>query len=168
MKHVLAAVTAVVVLVSAACSKTESPRATLGAPAPAFTLKDVDGRTVRLADFGGRAVVMDFWATWCGPCKESTIEFEQLHRKHRDRGVVVIGISMDVGANAADAVRTFTRDNGLTYLMLMDDGKTSRAYAVTKVPVTYILDRSHTVTKIFPGYLPGLGDKIEQELAKLK
>ena len=151
-----------------ACPRSGAPSAAVGRPAPGFALKDVDGRTVRLSDFAGRIVVIDFWATWCGPCRESTIEFEKLHRKYRDRNVTVIGISMDVGANAAENVRRFAKENGLTYVKLMDDGKASSSYVVTKVPVTYILDRNHTVTKIYPGFLPGLGDKIEQEIARLK
>jgi peroxiredoxin len=151
-----------------ACPGLETPTAAVGRPAPAFALKDLDGRTVKLADFADRIVVLDFWATWCGPCRESTAEFEKLHQKHKDSGVVVIGISMDVGAGAVENVRKFAKESDLSYLKLMDNGTASRAYVVTKVPVTYILDKNHIVTKIFPGYLKGLGGKIEQEIEKLK
>lgn len=101
------------------------------------------------------------------PCRESTTELENLHRKYRDRGVVVLGISMGVGGDAAYRVRDFANKHHLTYLLLMDDKKTSASYAVYNIPETYILDRDHRFVKKYPGYKPGLGDLIAAEIEKL-
>jgi peroxiredoxin len=149
------------------CSKEEMQNAVVGKPAPAFSLKTPDGRTVSLTDFSGKAVVIDFWTTWCHACKESTREFEALHKKYRGRGVVMIGISMDKGADALDQVRKFVRENNVTYLILMDDGRTSDAYGVRTIPATFILDKNHVLVKTYPGYLPGLGERISKEVAGL-
>jgi cytochrome c biogenesis protein CcmG, thiol:disulfide interchange protein DsbE len=153
------------VLPSCAREKTAAP--VVGNKAPSFTLKDIDGKAVRLSDFAGKVVLVDFWATWCSPCQESMAELEQLHRKYRDRGVVVLGISMDTGGDAASRVRDFANKHHLTYLMLMDDKKTSASYAVYNIPATYLLDRDHRIVKKYPGYKPGLGKLIADEIEKL-
>lgn len=149
------------------CKKGEVRRAILGDTAPAFTLSDPDGRAVRLSDFSGRVVVIDFWATWCAPCKESTKEFEALHRKFKDRGVVMVGISMDKGADASATVKKYAQENGVSYVMLMDDGTVSDAYGVRNIPATYILNKGHVLVKTYPGYLPGLGERIAKEIESL-
>jgi peroxiredoxin len=153
------------VLPSCAREKTAAP--VVGNKAPSFTLKDIDGKAVRLSDFADKVVLVDFWATWCSPCKESMTELEQLHRKYRDRGVVVLGISMDTGGDAASRVRDFANKHHLTYLMLRDDKKTSVSYAVYNIPATYILDRDHRIVKKYPGYKPGLGKLIAAEIERL-
>ncbi len=149
------------------CAKKEAPPAVVGSKAPAFTLKDIDGGNVSLSGFSGRVVVMDFWATWCAPCKETTKELERLHQQYKDRGVVVIGISMDAGGSAVRKVKDFAEQHHLSYLMLLDNGETSKIYAVRTIPATFILDRDHVIAKIYPGYMPGLGEKISGELEKL-
>ncbi len=162
-----------VILMSAAlfivpsCKPQEIPPAAVGNKAPSFTLKDTGGRTVKLSDFLGKVVIIDFWATWCGPCKESTVELEKLHRKYRDRGVVVLGISMDEGGEAVRKVKGFAEKNNLTYPMLMDDGKTSSSYGVYTIPVTFALDRKHVIVAIYKGYMPGPGDRIAGQIEKL-
>ena len=160
------AILAVLVLLPG-CREGEMQRADVGKPAPAFTLKNPGGRTVRLADFRGNVVIIDFWATWCGPCKESTKEFEVLHKMYKGRGVVFIGISMDKGTDASAKVNKFVQENGMTYLVLMDDGRTSDAYAVRNIPATFILNREHVLVKTYPGYLPGLGGRIAKEIEGL-
>lgn len=167
MKYRLVFAVLALLMLLPGCRKGEMQRAVVGKPAPAFTLKDPGGRTVRLADFRGKVVIMDFWATWCAPCKESTKEFEALHRKYGTRGAVMIGISMDKGADASAMVNKFVQENGVTYLVLMDDGRTSDAYAVRNIPATYILDRDHVFVKTYPGYLPGLGQRISKEIEGL-
>lgn len=158
---------AVYLCIMPSCKKGETQRAVVGQPAPVFTLKDLHGRTVTLADFRGKVVVIDFWATWCAPCKESTKEFERLHRKFGKRGAVMIGISMDKGADASSVVAKYARENSVSYLMLMDDGAVSDAYAVRNIPATYILDRDQVLVKTYPGFLPGLGERIAKEIEYL-
>ncbi len=167
MKTVLSIILSAALFSFSACAKKEALPAVVGNNAPAFTLKDTGGRTVRLSDFSGKVVVIDFWATWCGPCKESTVELEKLHRKYRDRGVVVLGISMDEGGEAVRKVKGFAEKNNLTYPMLMDDGKTSGSYGVYTIPVTFVLDRKHVIVAIYKGYMPRPGDRIAGQIEKL-
>lgn len=162
-----------VIMISAAlfalpsCKPKETPPAVIGNKAPSFTLKDTSGKTVSLSDFSGKVVIVDFWATWCPPCKESSRELEKLHRKYGDRGVVVLGVSMDSGGGASQKIKDFAGRYGLTYRMLIDDGKTSQSYAVRSIPVTYVLDKNHIIVNIHIGYMPGLGERIAGQIEKL-
>jgi peroxiredoxin len=151
-------------LIAPACQKVETPLPVIGNRAPSFTVTDTDGKKVSLSELSGKIVILDFWATWCAPCKASTKELETLHEKYKARGVVIMGVSMDTGKSAAGQVREFAGKNGLTYRMLMDDGQMSKAYAVRNIPAAFILDQQQKILKIYPGYLPGLGTMIEKEL----
>jgi peroxiredoxin len=74
---------------------------------------------------------------------------------------------MDSGSGAVQKVKGFAEKNNLTYPMLMDDGKTSKSYAVYNIPATYILDRNHVIIKIYKGYMPGLGDRMAEQIEQL-
>jgi peroxiredoxin len=110
--------------------------------------------------------VIDFWATWCGPCKEATKELEDLHRRYGSRGVIVVGISIDKGADAATKVREFVTEHGLTYRVIVDDGSAYKAYGITRIPATVILDRQHIIRQSYPGFRSGLGREIALEVEK--
>ncbi len=148
------------------CSKPEPP-AVPGNPAPAFSLVDVNGKQLRLVDYAGRVVVLDFWATWCGPCKEAAPELERLHRAYGNKGVVIIGISVDSGSDAAARVLAYARENGMTYLLAVDDGSVKKRYGAFRIPATFILDRRHIIRKIYPGYQEGMGKRIAADIDAL-
>jgi peroxiredoxin len=167
MNIFLAVIISSALVILPSCKREGTPLPVPGSKAPLFTLNDTDGKTVRLSDFSGRVVIIDFWATWCGPCKESSLELEKLHRKYKDRGVVVLGISMDEGTSAAQRVKEFAGKYGLTYRMLMDNGKTSGTYGVRNIPATYLLDGNQFVVAMYPGYISGLGEKIADQIEKL-
>jgi peroxiredoxin len=155
------------VLIVPACTRKETKPALPGNPAPSFSLKDIEGNTIRLEDHAGKVIVIDFWATWCGPCKDATRELEDIHRKFGNRSVVVIGISVDTGGGAAAQVKEFAARQKITYLLLLDDGNAKKAYGVTVVPATYILDRGHIIRDLYPGFRPGIGSEIERTIEKL-
>lgn len=149
------------------CQKKDLTVAEIGKKAPSFSLRDVNGNLVSLSDFQGRVVVIDFWATWCGPCKESSQELERLHNSYKDRGAVVLGISMDIGSGAAGNVKDFAGRYNLTYRMLIDDGAVSKSYKVTNIPLTYILDKDHVIVRSLVGYVPGYEGIISDEIERL-
>ena len=155
-------------LLGAGCtSQQKQAPAVPGNPAPAFSVNDVDGKQLRLSDLAGSVVVLDFWATWCDPCKKSMPEFEQLSREYRDKKVVVVGISLDKGADAAETVRAYAASQKLTYRMAVDNGSVARAYGIVRIPATVILDRGHVIRETYPGFRPGLGKEIALEVDKL-
>ncbi|MDA8098952.1 MAG: TlpA disulfide reductase family protein [Nitrospiraceae bacterium] len=149
------------------CKQQEHVPAVPGNPAPPFKLVDVNGAPVRLSDFAGSVVVLDFWATWCGPCREATAELEQLHRQYADRKVVVVGISVNKEADAAERIKSFAKVHGLTYRLVKDDGSAYRAYGITIVPATFILDRNHIIRVTYPGFQPGIAKQMAMEIDKL-
>jgi peroxiredoxin len=154
-------------LVTLSCSEKEPVLPEVGNKAPSFTLKDIDGKSVSLSDFRGRIIIVDFWATWCHACKESSQELDRVYRKYKDRGIIILGISIDRGDDSIEKVRFFAERYKLSYPMLMDDREINKKYAVTHIPTTFILDKNHVIRKIFIGSIPELRDKISEQVETL-
>lgn len=130
----------------AGCSSSKSVKAASVKPdkerktAPDFTLKDADGKTVRLSDYRGKVVLLDFWATWCGPCKIEIPWFMEFERKHKDQGFAVIGISMDEEGWAA--VKPYVAEFGINYRILLGSDTTAQLYGgIDALPTTFLIDR---------------------------
>ena len=118
--------------------------------APNFALKDADGRTVRLADYHGKVVLLNFWATWCDPCRVEIPWFTDFERRHKDRGFAVVGISMD--EDGWDAVKPFISEYGVNYRILMGDDTIAKLYGgVESLPTTFLIDREGRVAAIHVG-----------------
>ena len=112
----------------------------VGFPAPDFSAVDADGNDLSLSSLQGKIVVLDFWASWCGPCRDELPHVEQVAKDYADRGVVVIGIDRDRNEGAfTGAVSYF----GLTYRQVFDgaDGEVSSLYRVSGIPMSYLIDR---------------------------
>lgn len=116
-----------------------------------FSAEGLDGGTVKLADYAGKIAVINFWATWCGPCTTETPQFDAMFRANKAKGVQFIGI--DTKETSRDAPRAFVKDNDITYPVVWDEqGKT--AVALGKVPAqslpfTVVLDKQHRVAAVY-------------------
>lgn len=147
----------------AGCGKTERPPEE-GGRAPDFALKSLSGATVRLADLRGKVVLLDFWATYCVPCRESIPAFQRLYDKGRARGLEVVGISLD---SAVEAVAPFADEVGMRYTVLLDPGHETRSsYRVRGLPTALLIGRDGTVLKRWVGFDPELKKEIEEEIEK--
>lgn len=150
-------------LALAACNLpggSSAPSATPGAPAPGFTVKGVDGATHSLSDYRGKVVVLNFWATWCIPCRAEMPDLEHEARVHRSDPVAILG--MDWKESAAP-VRDFTEGLGVTYPMLLDaDGHVYDTYRVGALPTTFIIDAQGRLLKSRIGIASR--DEIEAEI----
>ncbi len=102
--------------------------------APNFTLKDAAGKRVRLSDFKGKVVLLDFWATWCHGCKDEIPWFIEFQKKYRPRGLAVIGVSMDEGG--WKSVGPFVQKSWMNYKVVIGDDAIAQAYRVDSMPVS--------------------------------
>lgn len=108
-------------------------------PSPTVTLRNVQGQPFSFQDFRGKVVLLNFWATWCVPCRQEMPAMEQLYEAYRDRGLVVVAVNF---RESTREVRSFIEELRLTFPMALDgDGVLSRRLAVRGLPVTYLLDR---------------------------
>jgi peroxiredoxin len=121
-----------------------------------FTLRDVDGNAVTLSELKGKVVVLSFWATWCGPCKEEMPHFQALYGKLQGDGLVVLSISTD-DARSASKVKPYVKKMGYTFPVLLDrEATVIGAYNPSKtLPYTVVIDRSQQVVHRVSGYNPG-------------
>jgi len=138
------AVVVVAALTLAACSRERAGSSVKSAaerkPAPDFALKDADGRTVQLSDYRGKVVLLNFWATWCGPCKVEIPWFIEFEREHKDQGFAVIGVAMD--DDGWDAVKPFVQRLNVNYRVLLGADSVAQLYGgVDSLPTTFIIDR---------------------------
>ncbi len=145
-----------VALLLAAC--TTAPRASRTSikgegdrkPAPDFSLQDADGRTVQLSDYRGKVVLLNFWATWCGPCKMEIPWFIEFERKHKDQGFAVVGVSMD--EDGWQAVKPFVSKLGINYRILLGSDSIAQLYGgVDSLPTTFIIDREGRIATVHIG-----------------
>jgi cytochrome c biogenesis protein CcmG/thiol:disulfide interchange protein DsbE len=117
--------------------------ARIGAPAPQFAVADLNGNPIRLADLRGRPVIVNFWASWCGPCVEEFPLLQRALEAHRGEGLAIIGI---VYADRSEAARAFIGRMGATWPSAMDpDGRLAREYSIFGPPETFFIDRRGTL-----------------------
>lgn len=136
----------------------------IGTAAPDFTVQDAD-RKVALRDFRGKTVVLNFWATWCPPCVEEMPSLVQLELRMGNKGVTVLGVSIDVDG---DAYHKFLKDYKVDFLTVRDpDQKSNRLYGTFKFPETYIIDRNGVVRRKFIGAVDWSSPEIVDFLNKL-
>lgn len=134
------------VAVKAASLKPEKERKT----APDFTLKDADGKVVHLSDYRGKVVILDFWATWCGPCRIEIPWFMDIQRKNKDRGFEVLGVAMD--DEGWEVVKPFLADLGVNYRVMIGDDLTSQMYGgVDALPTTFLIDKTGKIAAVHVG-----------------
>uniref|UniRef100_Q01VI5 Redoxin domain protein n=1 Tax=Solibacter usitatus (strain Ellin6076) TaxID=234267 RepID=Q01VI5_SOLUE len=119
-------------------------------PAPEFALKDSNGKTVRLEDYRGKVVLLDFFATWCGPCKIEIPWFMEMERKNKDRGFAVLGVSMD--DEGWDIVKPFLAELGVNYRVVIGNDSTAQLYGgVDALPTTFLIDRNGKIASVHIG-----------------
>jgi cytochrome c biogenesis protein CcmG/thiol:disulfide interchange protein DsbE len=126
--------------------------------APEFALSNVAGGTLRLSDLKGKVVLLDFWATWCGPCRMGIPHLNELYRSNKAQGFEIVGISVDRGRGATsglETVRQFTAKMPIDYPLVMADGPTVRAYGgINSIPTAFLIDRAGRVRKQYVGLQP--------------
>lgn len=134
------------------------------AVAPGWSLKDVNGKTVHSTHFKGKVVILDFWATWCGPCRAEIPNFIALQKQYEKQGLMVVGLSVD--EDGADAVRPFALKLGVNYPVGLADEKTQKAFGgIEAVPTTFIIDREGRIAKQHLGFADK--DEFENEIKPL-
>ena len=135
-------------------AENSSPAPAAGdAKAPSFVLNDLEGNPVSLADSDGQIRIVDFWATWCAPCREEVPMYKEIHAEYGGKGVKIISISMD-GEENLDAVKEFVAEYGIPYTNLMDDEEVSMQYQAAGLPATYVLDGEGNIVKNYVGAKP--------------
>jgi cytochrome c biogenesis protein CcmG/thiol:disulfide interchange protein DsbE len=122
------------------------------AKAPNFSLKTAEGQVVELAKFQGKAVVVNFWATWCGPCRSEIPGMLEVYGKYREKGVEIIGVSLDQGG--FKDVTPFVKRFNITYPVVVGNEAVVDAYGgVNSIPTTFFVDRKGNVVKKHVGYM---------------
>jgi peroxiredoxin len=167
--HLVAAAAILSAVLFTGCSKPSQPAASVKSPkdakaAPAFSLKDSNGATVKLADYRGKVVLLNFWATWCGPCKVEIPWFMDFEKTYKDRDFAVLGVSMD--DDGWQSVKPYMRDRKINYRMLLGTDELSQLYGgVDSLPTTFVIDREGRIVAHHVG-LVSKGD-YENEILSL-
>ncbi len=124
------------------------------APAPGFSLQTRGGQTLKLADLRGQVVMINFWATWCGPCRQEMPLLEQIHKKYKPLGFTMVGVNVEPDSKAAEA--WLAKEMPVSFPIAFDtDSQVSKLYKVAGMPSTVIVDRKGNVRVIHKGYKPG-------------
>ena len=127
--------------------------ASVSGPAPNFTLKSLSGKNLRLSEMAGNVVLINFWASWCGPCRQEMPLLNDLHNKYEALGFTVLGVNVE---EQSDNARGFINDFPVDFPILLDDrNQVSKMYNVIAMPTTVVVDRDGNMRYLHKGYKPG-------------
>ena len=133
--------------------------------APDFTLKSLDGNNLRLGEYRGQVVLINFWASWCGPCRQEMPLLDRLHHRYEDTGFTVLGVNVEGDIKPAQEIVDKTK---VTFPVLIDqDQKVSELYDLEAMPSTVVVDRDGIIRYIHLGYKPGDESKYVEVVKKL-
>jgi cytochrome c biogenesis protein CcmG, thiol:disulfide interchange protein DsbE len=128
-----------------------------------LVVKDMNGASVRLADYKGKVILLNFWATWCGPCQAEIPELVNTYAEYKDRGVVILGVSID---DTAETLRAYAAQKQMQYPVLLMQDDVDQAYGpIFGVPVTFFIGRDGTISKKHFG--PVTKEQVDQEIKAL-
>jgi len=134
--------------------------------APDFNLKTIDGQDITLSGLRGKVVLLDFWATWCGPCKESIPHLIQLYKNYQDKGLTLIGMNTDPPGNI-ETVHRFIRTMEIPYPMIMTPERVARAFEIRGLPTVVIIDKKGSIREKIVGYNHAIGQRIDMKIMEL-
>ncbi len=130
-----------------------------------FTIKSLNGRNIKLSEHRGRVVILNFWATWCAPCKEELPYFNHLYGKYKDLGLEVLGVNIDKNSSE---VRKMSEDLKLAFSILPDPtGKVSTLYKIRSMPTTYVIGKDGMIRHVHWGFGPEEPERYEKEIRRL-
>lgn len=154
-----------VLLCAALCVATQVPAAVPSGVAPDFTLKSLDGRNLRLQEQRGRVVLINFWASWCGPCRQEMPHLNRLYDKYRASGFELFAVNVDEDPGKAVGLAAKL---GLNFPVLHDaEKKVSRLYDLAAMPSTVLIDRDGRVRHLHRGYRDGFEDIYDRQIREL-
>ncbi len=135
-------------------------------PATPFSVRGLDGKTIRLSEFKGQPVVLDFWATWCAPCRASMPDLDHMQERYQPQGLVVIGLSVDDGSPAS--VRRFVDRLGVKFRLAMaDEGVLDDYGPIRSIPTTFFINRKGEIVRRVVGFIDGeTMDSYVQEIVR--
>ena len=139
--------------------------AEISGKAPDFTLKSRSGKNIRLAELRGKVVMLNFWASWCTPCREEMPLLEKIHQRYESLGFTLLGINIE---NTHDDVKKFLSDVKVSFPVLYDTtNKVSELYSISAMPTTILIDRDGNMRFLHKGYKPGYEESYRQQVKTL-
>jgi len=140
-------------------------------PAPDWTLPDLAGKSFRLADYKGKVVVLDFWGSWCGPCRQELPVFQQMYERYREKDVVFFGVNWEKGGNGQDLkqlVRDFMSNNKYSFPVVLDHERSAQmAYDIQGFPTVYLIDRTGKIRYQNVGVADGIEHILSDQIDSL-
>jgi len=152
-------------VICAIAATTQASAGLTGQPAPDFALKSSTGDNLRLSEYRGDVVMINFWATWCGPCRQEMPLLDELYSRYERVGFSLLGVNIDDDSRRA---MDMVAELGVNFPILFDARKeVSKLYEVQAMPVTVLLDREGTVRYVHHGYKPGYEEKYLDQIRSL-
>jgi len=139
------------------CGKKEKSAGNQAIPATDFILESLDGEEIALSALKGKVVVLDFWATWCGPCRKEIPHLVNLYNKYKERGLIILGIGLD----DKDQLVQFHNENNISYPILIGTKEVARNFEVQAIPRTLFIDKKGKIRHIQVGFSSELADSFE-------
>lgn len=119
-----------------------------GFQAPDFELTTLDGKKVKLSDYRGQKVILNFWASWCPPCKAEMPHMQKFYEKNKDNNITILAVNLTSLDKGSEAVQTFIKKNKLTFPVLLDEkGEVGKTYQAVAIPTSYIIDQKGIIRK---------------------